>query len=379
MNNYNFDELFDRKNTDSIRWNKYDHSVIPLWVADMDFKSPPCVVDALKKRIDHGIFGYSKEPDNFTSKISEYLKQQYDWDVDPSWIVIIPSVVSALYATANNCVNADEHILVPRPVYHHLRVAAEKSNRLFTEVGLEILHNRLTLTQNSIIKALKSISRLLFFCNPHNPGGTVYTRDELEKIVNIAYENDIIICSDEIHAGMIFTGKKHIPIASISNEAADRTITLMSLNKTFNFPGAGLAWMICKDNKLRHQVTKDIGTLIPETQIFGYISTLKAIEEGDEWRRALINYLESNKAFLQEEIAQMDGLKLYDIEASYLGWINCENLPTKDPHKLFLEHGVALQPGYMFNQDRHLRINFGVPKKLLKEALNRMKEAVNDV
>ena len=379
MSNYNFDELFDRKNTDSIRWNKYEQSVIPLWVADMDFKSPPCVVDALKKRIDHGIFGYSKEPDNFTSKISQYIKQQYDWDVDPSWIVIIPSVVSALYATANNCVKSDEHILVPRPVYHHLRVAAEKSNRLFTEVGLEILHDRLTLTQNSLINGLKNNSRLLFFCNPHNPGGTVYTRDELEKIVNIAYENDLIICSDEIHAGMVFNGKKHTPIASISDDAADRTITLMSLNKTFNFPGAGLAWMICKDNKLRDQVTKDIGTLIPETQIFGYISTLKAIEEGDEWRRALINYLESNKAFLQEELDRMDGLKLYDIEASYLGWINCESLPTKDPHKLFLEHGVALQPGYMFNQDKHLRINFGVPKKLLKEAINRMREAVNDV
>ena len=379
MSNYNFDELFDRKNTDSIRWNKYDQSVIPLWVADMDFKSPPCVVDALKKRIDHGIFGYSKEPDNFTSKISQYLKQQYDWDVDPSWIVIIPSVVSALYATANNCVNSDEHILVPRPVYHHLRVAAEKSNRLFTEVDLEILHKRLTLTQNSLTNGLKNNSRLLFFCNPHNPGGTSYKKDELEEIVNIAYKNDLIICSDEIHAGMVFKGKKHIPIASISNEAADRTITLMSLNKTFNFPGAGLAWMICKDNKLRHQVTKDIGTLIPETQIFGYISTLKAIEDGDEWRGALINYLQSNKVFLQEEVGKMDGLKLYDIEASYLGWINCESLPTKDPHKLFLEHGVALQPGYMFNQDKHLRINFGVPKKLLKEALNRMREAVNDV
>ena len=332
MSNYNFDELFDRKNSDSIRWNKYDQSVIPLWVADMDFKSPPCVIDALKKRIDHGIFGYSKEPENFTSKISQYIKQQYDWDVDPSWIVIIPSVVSALYATANNCVNADEHILVPRPVYHHLRLAAEKSNRLFTEVGLEILHNRLTLTQNSLIHGLKNNSRVLFFCNPHNPGGTVYTRDELEKIVNIAYKNDLIICSDEIHAGMVFTGKKHIPVASISNEAADRTITLMSLNKTFNFPGAGLAWMICKDNKLRHQVTKDIGTLIPETQIFGYISTLKAIEEGDEWRRALINYLESNKAFLQEELDRMDGLKLYDIEASYLGWINCESLQIGRAH-----------------------------------------------
>ncbi len=379
MSNYNFDELFDRKNTDSIRWNKYEQSVIPLWVADMDFKSPPCVVDALKKRIDHGIFGYSKEPDNFTSKISQYLKQQYDWDVDPSWIVIIPSVVSALYATANNCTNANEHILVPRPVDHHLRVAAEKSNRLFTEVDLETNHNRLLLRQNGLNKSIKSHSRLLFFCNPQNPGGTVYTRDELEEIVNIAHKNDFIICSDEIHAGMVFNGKKHTPIASISDDAADRTITLMSLNKTFNFPGAGLAWMICKDNKLRHQVTKDIGTLIPETQIFGYISTLKAIEEGDEWRRALINYLESNKAFLQEELDRMGGLKLYDIEASYLGWINCESLPTKDPHKLFLEHGVALQPGYMFNQDKHLRINFGVPKKLLKEALNRMRGAVNDV
>jgi len=379
MSKYNFDEVINRFKTDSIRWDHYDSSVIPLWVADMDFESPPCVLKAMKDRVEHGIFGYTHAPKDFKENIAYYLRKHYDWEVDPDWIVIIPSVVSALYSIGISCTKSSSHIITPQPIYHHLRLAAVESERDFNEARLETINNRQILSTKSLNEAVKKNSELLYFCNPHNPGGTVYKKNELIQIVDFCNENDLFICSDEIHAGMVLGDHKHIPIASISEEAANRTITLMSLNKTFNFPGAGLGWMICKNNKLRKMASHKIGSLIPHPEIFGYVATDAAIKDGEEWRLALLEYLTQNRNLLTEKINQIPGLSLYDIEASYLGWISCESLPVKNPHQFFLSHGVALQPGSMFNQPNHVRINIATPYSLLKEALDRIEIAVKSI
>jgi len=379
MSNYNFDKVINRFKTDSIRWDQYDPSVIPLWVADMDFESPPCVLNAMKNRVEHGIFGYTHAPNNFKENIADYVKKHYDWEVDPDWIVIIPSVVSALYSIGISCTKSTSHIITPQPIYHHLKLAAEESGRNFDEAQLETSMNRQILSQKSLDEVVNKNSELLYFCNPHNPGGTVYKRDELIRIVNFCNKNNLVICSDEIHAGMVLDGHKHIPIASISETAANRTITLMSLNKTFNFPGAGLGWVICKNRSIREKASYRIGSLIPHPEIFGYVATDAAIKYGEEWRIALLHYLSENRKLLIERINQIPGLRLYDIEASYLGWISCESLPIKDPHKLFLNHGVALQPGYMFNQPNHLRINIATTHSLLKNALDRIEIAVKSI
>ena len=376
MSKYNFDEVINRFKTDSIRWDQYDPSVIPLWVADMDFESPPCVLNAMKNRIEHGVFGYTHAPNNFKENIADYVKKNYDWEVDPDWIVIIPSVVSALYSIGISCTKSTSHIITPQPIYHHLKLAAEESGRNFDEAQLETSMNRQILSQKSLDEVVNKNSELLYFCNPHNPGGTVYKRDELIRVVNFCNKNNLLICSDEIHAGMVLDGHKHIPIASISETAANQTITLMSLNKTFNFPGSGLGWMICKNNNLRKMASHRIGSLIPHPEIFGYVATGAAIKDGEEWRLALLEYLTQNRKLLTEKINQIPGLSLYDIEASYLGWISCESLPVKNPHQLFLNHGVALQPGTMFNQPDHVRINIATPYSLLKEALDRIEIAV---
>jgi cystathionine beta-lyase len=379
MSKYNFDKVINRFKTDSIRWDHYDSSVIPLWVADMDFESPPCVLEAMKNRLKHGIFGYTHAPKDFKKNIADYVRKHYDWEVDPDWIVIIPSVVSALYSIGTSCSKSTSHIITPQPIYHHLRLAAAESKRNFNEARLETINNRQILSPKGLNEAVKKNSELLYFCNPHNPGGTVYKKNELIQIVDFCNKNNLLICSDEIHADMVLDGHKHIPIASISEKAANRTITLMSLNKTFNFPGAGLGWMICKNNSLREMASHRIGSLIPHPDIFGYIATDAAIKYGEDWRLALLDYLSHNRKLLIQRINQIPGLSLYDIEASYLGWISCENLPVKNPHQLFLNHGVALQPGIMFNQPNHIRINIATPQSLLKKALDRIEIAVKSI
>ena len=379
MSKYNFDKVINRLKTDSIKWDQYDRLAIPLWVADMDFESPPCVLNAMKNRIEHGVFGYTHAPNTFKVNIADYVKKHYEWEVDPDWIVIIPSVVSALYSIGISCTKSTSHIITPQPIYHHLRLAASDSGRNFNEAQLETIMNRQILSPKSLNEVIKKNSDLLYFCNPHNPGGTVYKRDELIRIVNFCNENNLLICSDEIHAGMVLDGYKHIPIASISETAANRTITLMSLNKTFNFPGSGLGWMICKNRSIREKASHRIGSLIPHPEIFGYVATDAAIRDGEEWRLALLRYLSENRKLLIERINQIPGLRLYDIEASYLGWISCESLPIKDPHKLFLNHGVALQSGYMFNQPNHVRINIATTHLLLKNALDRIEIAVKSI
>ena len=373
-----FDQPIDRQNTDSIRWDRYDKDVIPLWVADMDFRSPACVIEALRKRVEHGIFGYTHEPKELKEKIVDYVYLQFNWKISEDWIVFIPSVVSGLYSAASQYAKKDDHILVPRPVYHHLRWAPQKAERDFSEVELICENNRIYINESTLQDRKEKNTSLFMFCNPHNPGGTVYSKKELEAIANFCIKNNILICSDEIHAGMVLDDKKHIPIASISSEISKKTITLMSLNKTFNFPGVGTAWAISENKELRDSIRQGVGTIIPETQIFGYTSTLAALDEGEAWRKNLLQYLKKNRKLVQEKMMTIKGLNLYTIEASYLAWISYEKSQYKDLSKLFVDHGVAVQPGSMFNEDKHFRLNFATQSNILEEALVRIQRALKN-
>lgn len=377
MQIFNFDKPINRFDTDSVRWNKYNRDIIPLSVADMDFASPPCVIKALKDRMNHEIFGYTHAPKGLKEDIVDYLESHYNWHVEPDWIVFIPSIVSSLYSLAVNITHPKAHILTLQPVYHHILNAAKNSGRDYTEVSLSHNNQRLALNSESILSSAKSNSEMLFFCNPHNPGGTVYNFDELSSIAKACEQKDLIICSDEIHCGMVYPGKQHVPIASVSEDAANRTITLMSINKTFNIPGTGLAWLVCKNITLREKASKDFGTIIPDPQIFSYIATKAALKNGEPWRESLMEYLITNHEMLVNAIINMPKLHLYTMEASYLAWISCQDLHEDNPSQLFLKNGVAMQPGSMFQQPDHVRINIATPKIYLKEALKRMQKAVS--
>lgn len=378
MSSFNFDVPIDRTQTDSIRWDPYkNQDVIPLWVADMDFTSAPCVIEALQKRVQHGVYGYTHAPHQLRETIAQHLLDEYNWKIDPAWIVFLPSVVSGLYTAVRQLSNVSEDVLIPKPVYHHLRLACSQSNRSFTEIPLELNENRWVLPFNELNTFIKNNCKLALLCNPQNPGGTMFTREELENFAYLCEQNNLWICSDEIHAGLVLDeSKKHIPIASLSPEISKRTVTLMSLNKTFNFPGIGLAWAIAENPELRKKMQTDLHATISEPSLLAYTCTQAALANGGPWRSELIQYLRKNREAVYKTINSIDGLSCSKIEASYLAWIDCRSFAIPNLQDFFIGHGVALSPGEQFHGPGFMRLNFGTQHERLIMALERIRKGV---
>ncbi|MBJ7503150.1 MAG: PatB family C-S lyase [Polynucleobacter sp.] len=376
---FNFDAPIHRRKTDSIRWDANPQDVIPLWVADMDFASPPCVVEALSARVQQGVFGYTHSPTALPEAIARYLQAHYAWEVDPSWIVFLPNVVSGLHTAVRQLTTPNQHVLIPRPVYHHLRLACTQAPRDFTELPLVLEENRWVLPFAQLDEFAKPTTRLLLLCNPQNPGGTVFARAELSQVADFCLANDILICADEIHAGLVLDdNKRHIPLASLSKAISMNTITLMSLNKTFNFPGAGLAWAVAENPLIRKAMHTDLHSTIADPSLFSYIATQAALEEGESWRKALLQYLQENRHLVETRINASKILHFANSEASYLAWIDCSKLGLAKPQDLFLQHGVHLSPGSQFNEPNFVRLNFGTQRALLNQALDRMDLAIRN-
>jgi aminotransferase/cystathionine beta-lyase len=378
---FNFDAPVNRSNTDSIRWDRYaGDDVLPLWVADMDFQSPPCVINALAERVQHGLFGYTHAPDSLRSEIARYLQAHYHWAVDPDWIVILPSVVSGLYTAVRQLTTPHEHVLVPQPVYHHLRLACSEGPRPHTEIPLLLENDRWVWPWQTLDSFRQANTKLALLCNPQNPGGTVYTKAELLQFANFCEAHDLLICSDEIHAGLVLDNDaRHIPIASLDQRISMRTVTLMSLNKVFNFPGIGLAWAIAENPRLRAAMQTDLHRTIADPGLMAYTATMAAMGEGEEWRQALLTYLRGNRDYVVRRIQAMPLLQAARVEASYLAWIDCSALQCADPHALFLNFGLALSPGAQFNAPQFVRLNFGTQRALLEQAMDRMDLALASV
>ena len=371
---FNFDAPVNRRNSGSIRWDRYaSDDVLPLWVADMDFQSPPCVIEALAERVQHGVFGYTHAPDSLRSAIASYLAEHYNWEVDPDWIVVLPSVVSGLYTAVRQLTNPLEHVLVPQPVYHHLRLACAEGPRAFTEIPLALENDRWVLPWQALDQFRQTNTKLALLCNPQNPGGTVYTKSELLQYAEFCEAHDLLICSDEIHAGLVLDkNAHHIPIASLDQQISMRTVTLMSLNKVFNFPGIGLAWAVAENPRLRTAMQTDLHRTIAEPGLMAYTATMAALRDGEAWRQALLSYLRGNRDYVAGRIQAMSPLTLAKTEASYLAWIDCSGLQCDDPHALFLASGLALSPGAQFNAPQFVRLNFGTQRVLLEQAMDRM-------
>ena len=369
---FDFNAPTCRLETDSIRWDSFNSkNVLPLWVADMDFKSPPCVIEALEKRVQQGIYGYTHSPHQMNSLIAGYLQEQYQWEVDPNWIVILPSVVSGLYTAVQQLTESDESVLAPNPIYHHLRLACTSANRLFQEMPLELNNDRWVLPSIDLKNLFSHKTKLALFCNPQNPGSTVFTKEELKDFGEICVQNNVWICSDEIHAGLVLAeDKKHIPLASISKEISEKTITLMSLNKTFNFPGIGLAWAVAENPVLRKAMQVGLHQTIALPSLLAYTATTAAIREGEPWRKELIRYLRVNRDLIRKRMNKIAGVNVGDLEGSYLAWIDCTKLNHQDPYQLFLDAGLATSPGSQFGKQKYVRLNFGTQKARLIQALD---------
>ena len=365
---FDFDSPVERAGTWSTRWDRYaGRDVIPLWVADSDFRAPPAVLEALAARVAHGVFGYTTPPPALAETIAERMRRRYAWRIDPAWIVYLPGVVTGLHLAARTLVPPQGHVRVPRPVYHHLKRAPELAGREFTEVSLQLQGGRWVFDPADLRKKCDA----LFLCNPHNPGGTVFRRRELEEIAEAT--GDALIVSDEIHCDLILDASAvHVPIAGLSPQVSRRTVTLMSASKTFNFPAAGCAWAIIEDASLRRTFAAELAAhVLPSPSVFGYEATLSALRDGDAWLAAQIDYLRGNRDLVERALA----LPMAHVEATYLAWIDCTPLDVADPHAYFIENGVALSPGAQFGEPAFVRLNFATQRARLGEALRRMSAA----
>jgi cysteine-S-conjugate beta-lyase len=373
---FDFDAPVDRAGTWSTRWERYaGGDVIPLWVADTDFRAAPAVLQALSQRLEHGVFGYTVPPQALRDAIVERMARRYRWQIDPSWIVFLPGVVPGLHLAARRLLAPDGHALVPTPIYQHFKRALELAPRAHTDLPLVLQHGRWTFDFDYLRKSVTGKTRLFFLCNPQNPGGTVFRRDELERLA--ALTRDLVIVSDEIHCDLVLDrDREHVPVASLAREVSRRTVTLMSATKAFNFPAAGCAWAIVEDEALRREFSADVNAhVLPSPSVFGYAATLAAYRDGDAWLAAQLDYLRGNRDLVEKTIAALPGLALAHVEATYLAWIDCTALGMKDTHGHFLAHGVGLSPGEQFGQAGFVRLNFGTQRKRLEQALERIRTA----
>ncbi|MFH1975668.1 MAG: PatB family C-S lyase [Pseudomonadota bacterium] len=375
---FNFDTPVDRSGTYSMKWDKYKgKDIIPLWVADMDFLSPPAVIDALSESVKHGIFGYTLPPDELSAIIGRMLEEEYGWKTEKEWIVWLPGLVTGLNVVCRAVGEDGDDIMTAIPVYPPFITAPANSRRNLIKTHLVEKNDKWGFDFENIEKAITKRTRLFLLCNPHNPVGRVYNIDELISLASICSRHSIIISSDEIHCGLLFEpGKRHIPIASLSLEIADRTITLMAPSKTFNLPGLGCSFAIISNPDLRKSFTVAMNGIVPRVNTLGYIAAIAAYRDSHDWHAALLDYLRENRDLVLSSVNKMPGLSSRQIEATYLAWIDTRQSGIEDPVKFFEDAGVGLFEGKEFGTPGFVRLNFGCRRSLLKKALERMAIAV---
>jgi cystathionine beta-lyase len=378
---FNFDRLSDRRNTGSLKWDKYKgEDVIPMWVADMDFQASPAILESLHKHVEHGIFGYAVPRDELVEVIISRLEAKYQWKIQPSWIVWLPGLVPALNVVCRAFGNDRDEVLTFTPIYTPFLSAPQLSGKKLKAIPLRRETDTFTFDTERLEKEISSRSKLLLLCNPHNPVGRRYNREEIKSVAEICLKYNIILCSDEIHCDLILDGKKHVPVATLGSEISANTITLMSPSKTFNIPGLNCAFAIIPNEDLRRSFIRNRKGIVPGTNALGYTACLAAYRDCEQWRTALIDYLRNNRdivyTFINEEIPR---LSMDNVEATYLAWIDARDLGTPDPALFFKQAGVGLSDGKLFQGKGYVRLNFGCPQKMLIKALDRMKRAVTNL
>jgi len=375
---FDFDTVIDRKDTESLKWARYrGRDVIPMWVADMDFRAPGPVVRALQERVAHGVFGYAVPPQGLAHVVVDRMRRLYGWAIEPSWIVWLPGVVPALHAVCRAIGDDGDEVLTFTPAYPPFLSAPSLSRRQLRTVPLKRENDRYTFDMEGLERATSSRSRVLLLCSPHNPVGRRYEQEELRRVAQMCVASGITICSDEIHCDLILDDGPHVPTAVLGPEIAARTITLMAPSKTFNLPGLNCAFAVIENEELRRRFRKATAGTVPHTNALGYVACLAAYRDGEPWRAALIEYLRGNCAIVQRFVNEADGLSMEQIQATYLAWINVEDLRLADPARFFAEHGVGLSDGRDFHGDGFVRLNFACPRATLTEALNRLRRALD--
>jgi len=378
---FDFDKVLDRRNTGSLKWDKYKgRDVLPLWVADMDFQAPPPVLEALHGRVDHGIFGYAVPGDELVEVIVTRLWERYRWKIQPAWVVWLPGLVPALNIASRAYGDDGDEVLTFTPVYPPFLSAPGFSRKKLKTIPLRREKNSYTFDVERFAGEISARSKIFILCSPHNPIGRRYSRQEIRSIAELCLEHNIVICSDEVHCDLILDGGEHIPTATLSDEIAANTVTLMSASKTFNLPGLNCAFAVIPNERLRKSFVNNRLEVIPSTNVMGYTATLAAFRDCEDWRIELVSYLRGNRDIVYEFINdKIPRLSMDNVEATYLAWIDARELKVLDPVRFFERAGVGLSDGRNFHGQGYVRLNFGCPRETLLEALNRMKRAVEEL
>ena len=378
---YDFDNPSDRRSAGSLKWDKYgNRDVIPMWVADMDFQSPPPIQDALRAHISNGVLGYAVPRDEVVEAVLEYLHREYKWQVDPSSILWLPGLVCSLHMICSAFADEGDEVISLTPVYPPFLTTPRFMNRTVVRVPMIQTATGYEVDFEQFEAAISEKTRLYLHCNPQNPTGRVFTLEEQRRFDEICRRNNVFVCSDEIHCDLVLeSGKNHIPFPLVGQEAADNSIVLMAPSKTYNIAGMNCAFAIVPDLKIKHRLIRAIGEMLPNVNALGYTACMAAYSQCTDWHNSLLDYLRENRRIVSNAINEIPGLSMIPGEATYLAWIDARDLEHANPVKLFESAGVGLSDGKLFGAPGFLRLTFGCSRNLLEEGLNRMKKAMESI
>lgn len=392
MEKYDFDKVVDRHGTNALKLDvlkdRYGRSdLIPLWVADMDFETPPFITEAIRKRLDHSLFGYTVEPPELWTTVAGWIESHHGWKVDEKWLTFIPGIVKGIGMVINLFVKEDEKVIIQPPVYHPFRLVPQGNNR---EVVCNPLRENGDGTYSMDFENLEKVAdekcRLLILSNPHNPGGIVWNRETLVRLADFCFRRHILVISDEIHCDMALWGNRHIPFASVSDEAAACSITFGAPSKTFNIAGIVSSYAIVPDDVIREKFFSWLASNeLNEPTLFSPIATVAAFTQGDEWRKAMLSYIEGNVEFVIGYCSRnIPLIRPMRPQASFLVWLDCRALKLDHEHliDLFVNKArLALNDGEMFGKggEGFMRMNVASPRSVLEEAVERLRKAVDSL
>ena len=385
---YNFDEIIERNHTSSLKYDgkkRYfgTDDVLPMWVADMDFRSPDFIIEALRNRLSHEILGYNIKPEGFYTSVISWLKRRFNWDVHQDWISFTPGVVSALNFGVLSLTEPGQKVIIQTPVYAPFFKVVKNHHRQLVINELKLRNGKYVMDLDNLQSQIDKDTRAIILCSPANPAGRVWTKDELLALGDICLKNNILIISDEIHSDLILKGHKHIPLASLSEELANITVTCMAPSKTFNIAGLASSVIITSNPELKQRFDTLPNSLdLNNGNLFGIEALQAAYTHGDEWLTQMISYLDNNMDFLENYINRhLPKIKMIRPEGTYLVWLDCRQMGMNqhELRKFFIEKAkVGLNSGSDFGPggDGFMRMNVGCPQAIIAEGLERIKLAM---
>jgi cystathionine beta-lyase len=373
-----FDTFPDRTDTDSLKWSRYrGKDILPMWVADMDFACAEPIVEALRRRVSHGVFGYAVARPADYEAVIHWVQERHRWTIRKEWIVWIPGLVPGLHVTCRAFAEPGQDVASFTPVYPPFLSAPVLSDRRLVTCPLASDNGRYTFDLDALAKIVTPQTRVLLLCSPHNPVGRVWTRQELLDIAHFCLDRDILICSDEIHCDLVLdAGSTHVPTALLSPEIAERTVTLMSPAKTFNLPGLNCGFAIIPNDTLRRRFIRTAQGILPHVNVMGYTACRAAFTQCGPWQQELIATLRGNRDYLTQSINALPGLSMGPVEATYLAWIDARSLNVTPPAAWFEQAGVGVNDGADFDGAGFVRLNFGCPRRTLELAVQRLQTAL---